>query len=142
MIIKYIALDDIIGALQRMSGLTGRAGYAVMRTLDKIEPEYRIYNKLRTNLIKKYAPEGKNGIEPTDPGWNDFMRDYVDFLNTEVEIDPYMVDPEEYDLDKLYCETAKGSDYKLVQALIVREEKENADKPEAGAGDTEPAGGR
>jgi hypothetical protein len=132
MLIKYAQFDEVIGALHRMESLTGKVGYAIMRTLDRLEPEYKIYEKLRANLIMQHAPEGKDGIGPEDPGWDLFLTAYRMFLRTEVEVEPYQIEPEEFDVDRLYCELAKGSDYKIVEAIITRRKESDGDAGESG----------
>ena len=132
--INYGALEEVVEALQRMSSLTGKAGYAIMRNLKLLEPEYDIYVKMRNNIILKHAPKGKNGIRPSDPGYQDFVKEYNEFIAREIEVDACQIEPEDYNLDGMYCETAKASDYPIVEALIV---KKKDGEPEPVEGKTE-----
>lgn len=133
--INYASMEAVAEALSRMSTLTGMVGYAVMRTKDRLDPEYRIYSQMRANIIKKYAPAGKDGISPDDPGFEDFAKEYNEFLSTKVDVDVYQIAPGDYDLDKIYCENARAIDYEVVKALIVKKEDADAADGGAGAGD-------
>ena len=117
--INYAFLDDLNNALGRMSTLTGRVGYAIMKNHIAIEPDIKIIYQMRDNLIQKYGKDGQ--IKPGDEGWNNFVKEYAEFLNENTaEIDLFQIDPEQWDDDKVFCEHAQARDYTLVKSVIVK----------------------
>ena len=117
--INYAFLDDLNNALGRMSTLTGRVGYAIMKNHIAIETDIKIIYQMRDNLIQKYGKDGQ--IKPGDEGWNDFVKEYAEFLNdNKTEVDIFQIDPEQWNDDAVYCEHAQARDYTLVKSVIVK----------------------
>ena len=116
---NYSFIMEANAALVRMSSLTGKIGFAIMRTRNALKPEIDIIDEMRNNLIKKYGKDGK--IKPEDDGWNAFIKEYIDFLNdTKVDIEIHQIEPDEWNDDAVYCESAQAQDYFLVKSLLVK----------------------
>lgn len=123
--VNYAFLIELEGVLSRMSTLTGKVGYAVMKTHSAIEPELKIIYQMRNNLVKKYSSDGES-IKEGDENWNEFAEEYVKFLNeSKVDISLYQIDRSEWNDDKVYCDTAQASDYTILKSLILKDESEN-----------------
>ena len=120
MTIAYGALDTVMGAFRRMGTLTGRVGFAIMRNERILRQDYEMLVEMRDKMIRKYAPEGADRILPTDPGFKDFEKEYLELLQTTVDFEPYQIGAEEYDIESVYCENATADDYGIVEAIILK----------------------
>ena len=133
--LSYGTIDELMQAFDRMGTLTGKIGYAILRTKRNIQSEYQIYLDLRNNLIMKYAEEGSNGIKPGDKNFPQFAQEYFELLNTEIDADVHQVDKSDYDIDAVYCETAQARDYDLIENLLVKEDKQDDAQSGTGTGE-------
>ena len=120
--IAYGELDVLAEALQRMEGLTGEAGFAIAKTKRAINAEAGIFAELRNNLVKKYGKTDERGgisVKPGDENWNAFLEEYTALYTKEAEVELSQV--ARFDLDALYCPSAKASDYDIFEKYMVKE---------------------
>lgn len=138
---NYGALNALSEALNRMSGLTGRAGFAIARTKRSIRSEVEVFGELRDNLVRKYGKKKENGaisIAPGDERWGEFLAEFQELFVRETEVELYQLSKDEFDPDGIYCESAKADDYELFEAMMVKaEEKEEQEEQEEQKGEGE-----
>lgn len=123
-------------AFGRMGTLTGKVGYAIVRSKHNLQKEYEIYSEMRNNLIRKYADEGSNGIKPGDKNFPAFVKEYAELQNKEVEADLHQIDKADYDINAVYCETAQAQDYDLIEVFLVKEDDPDDTQSSTGTGKT------
>lgn len=131
--INYGALNALSETLNRMSGLTGKAGFAIARTKRSIRSETEVFMELRDNLVKKYGKKNENetvSIAPGDEHWEEFLLEFRKLFEREADVEIHQLDESDYDPDSMYCETAKADDYELFEAVMVKREEKGEEDPE------------
>lgn len=66
-----------------------KASYRVMRLLDKLQPELKIYENKRNELVKEFGEEQENGeVRVVDPKkLEEFQKKIIELLDIEVDVD-------------------------------------------------------
>ena len=121
----YGVLNALNENLRKMSGLTGKVGYAIAKTKRSIAAEAGVFAELRDNLITKYGEETENGysVKPGSKHWNEFLKEYGELYSKEVDVTIHKISHEDFDIDKIYCENASADDYDIFEELMVEKEK-------------------
>lgn len=141
---NYGTISRLSETLSRMSGLTGRAGFAIARTKRMLKQEAETFEELRSNLVKKYGEKNKDdsiSVKPGGQNWNDFLKEYTELYQKEVDVDIIQLKSDEYNIDDIYCENATADDYEIFEAFMVEKKEDEADdKSDKGGDDKEDVG--
>ena len=98
--------------------LTSKAGFAIAIAEQKGRPFVDVCMKKRDALIKKHS-EDENSISPQSPHWADFLKEYQELCNTEVELDIELL-PADTPSKDFFCETARKKDYPIVMDFLTK----------------------
>lgn len=130
--IKYGELNRLFETLSRMSGLTGKEGYAIAKTKIAIRDEVSVFVELRDGLFQKYgSADGDRLIVKTDaPEYETFIKEFAELCNKEIDVNIHQIPEAEYSLDKVYCDSAQAEDYEVFDQYMV-DRKDNSDKGES-----------
>ena len=104
---------EVLGASQALEILSEKdfpikVSYGLVTLIDKMANQVAIIDKLRTELIKKYGTEEKNGniaIAPNTPKMVKFMDEFNTLLSQEIEVDfepvtlPFEIDGASYNIE-------------------------------------------
>lgn len=134
--LTYGELDALSECLNRMSGLTEKYGFAIAKTKRSLASEAGVFRELKDNLVIKYGTKNEDGItsiKSGDKNWVEFAKLYNELCTREVEVEIFQV--EGFELDDVYCPTAKADDYAIFEAYMV----EKDDRSVEGKRDTEEA---
>ena len=84
---------EFISALTRLAALrdvlSGKDSYALMRTLDVLEPELLPHKKALDGLLRKHGAHESGetlSISPADAGWAEFIRERDELDARPVEL--------------------------------------------------------
>ena len=87
--LTYEKINNITPALTKLSKLDLKAVEAVKlaRLLGKVESELRYFEETRMSLFKKYGKEQNGGYEILNEKRCDFLKEYRELCNTEIELE-------------------------------------------------------
>lgn len=82
------------GAMEKLADmeLPVKSVFKLIKLLKEIEPELKNLDETRIKLIKKYGKEvkdenGEENIQVKDEEKDNYMKEWIEILNTEVEFD-------------------------------------------------------
>lgn len=125
MLLTYQQLDQLHGTLHRFESLTGEAGFAVWKTISKIDAEEMTFRKLQFNIFQKYGKDEGDGyrIAPESKDFAKARAELEELVRREVDVDIAKIPRDKYDPDAMYCDTAKAVDYRIFEAYMVEPEE-------------------
>ena len=87
--LTYEKISSALPALSKLSKLDLKAAEAVKlaRLLGKVESELRYFEETRMSLFKKYGKEQNGGYEILNEKRGDFLKEYRELCNTEIELE-------------------------------------------------------
>ena len=87
--LTYEKINNAFTALTKLSKLDLKAVAAVKlaRLLGKVESELRYFEETRMSLFKKYGKERNGGYEILNEKRGDFLKEYRELCNTEIELE-------------------------------------------------------
>ena len=87
--LTYEKIKNAFPALTKLSKLDLKAAEAVKlaRLLGKVESELRYFEETRMSLFKKYGKEQNGGYEILNEKRSDFLKEYSELCNTEIELE-------------------------------------------------------
>lgn len=63
-----------------------KGSFSIARNLKKLTSELETYKEERANLIKQYSGDS-DSINPENPRWNEFYKEYLELSNVDVSVD-------------------------------------------------------
>lgn len=64
-----------------------KGSFSIARNLKKISNELETYKDERSKLIKQYAGETAESINPDNPHWAEFYKEFLEMSNVEVSLE-------------------------------------------------------
>lgn len=124
-------ISRLYEALTRLSGLTGKEGLAVAKTKLAIRDDAAAFVEVRDNIFRRYGTEeaGRLVVHLDSPNYEDFLKEITELANEEVDADLHQIPEAEYNIDRIYCETAQAEDYEVFDRLMVDRTKVDSDEP-------------
>ena len=124
-------ISRLYEALTRLSGLTGKEGLAVAKTKLAIRDDAAAFVEVRDNIFRRYGTEedGRLVVRLDSPNYEDFLKEITELANEEVDVNLDQIPEAEYNIDRIYCETAQAEDYEVFDRLMVDRTTVNSDEP-------------
>ena len=124
-------ISRLYEALTRLSGLTGKEGLAVAKTKLAIRDDAAAFVEVRDNIFRRYGTEedGRLVVRLDSPNYDEFLKEITELANEEVDVDLHQIPEAEYNIDRIYCETAQAKDYEVFDRLMVDRTKVDNDEP-------------
>ncbi len=122
--IKNGYMANALESLMKFQEQTGKTGYAIMRNIRILQPNLEDFEKVRLNLFKKYGSTDDDGnnysISKESENYNEFIKEYEELLNIEVDIELYQIDASDVNFQR--TDNASVKDYMIVSQLISKAE--------------------
>lgn len=124
MLLTYQQIDQLHGTLHQFESLTGEAGFAVWKTIGKIDAEEMTFRKLQFNIFQKYGKDEGDGyrIAPDSENFEKAKAELEELLRREVDVEIRQIPRDKYDPDALYCDSARAVDYRIFETYMVEPE--------------------
>ena len=124
-------ISRLYEALTRLSGLTGKEGLAVAKTKLAIRDDAAAFVEVKDNIFRRYGTEkdGRLMVRLDSPNYDDFLKEITELANEEVDVNLHQIPESEYNIDRIYCETAQAEDYEVFDRLMVDRTKVDNDEP-------------
>lgn len=88
---KNIELETTYKGLTEVTGLETslpiKAGFKIIQNRRKIADEYEAYMEMKNAIVKKYATDGKEAVEPKDEHYMDCLKDVNELMKEEADIE-------------------------------------------------------
>lgn len=78
-------MQDIMQELQNQP-FSAALQMELRKVKQKIVDEYNNYMQVRSDTVQKYVPDGAQGIQPGDPGYEDCVRELQEAEAREIEL--------------------------------------------------------
>lgn len=124
-------ISRLYEALARLSGLTGKEGLAVAKTKLAIRDDAAAFVEVRDNIFRRYGTEedGRLVVRLDSPNYEDFLKEITELANKEADVNLHQIPESEYNIDRIYCETAQAEDYEVFDRLMVDRTTVDSDEP-------------
>lgn len=66
-----------------------KTSYGIAKIANKLNDQFKVIEDVRQGLIKKYGETDEQGnirVKPEDKNWNEFVEEFNELMNQEVEI--------------------------------------------------------
>jgi len=95
-----VTLNSIQNAKEILTRLANtdlpiKTSYSLSKLIKLLNEEYNSIEECRTRLVTKYGDESDEGsirVLPGTENFNKFIKEYADFMNTEIEINMNKID--------------------------------------------------
>lgn len=116
---------EIIGMYKTLEKLTNadvsfKTAVKLAKNVNELSTAAKLADQKQQELIKEYGKKDENGeIKPNEDGTitlenpNDYYSKLQDILNSEIEVDLHIVDPDEFENVKL-----SANDYNILKAMF------------------------
>ncbi len=98
---KLAEIEMTAQNLARVAGkkLPHKLAYAIGKNLMALQPEQKLIDERRVEIAKTYADKDESGVAKvennefvlSEEGMKNFREEFVEFLNTETDVEIYMV---------------------------------------------------
>ena len=120
------SIGDVLNVLMKFDNCEGKLSYVIHKTKRKLINEYKDFEEIRNNLIRKYGEKdeetGNYLIRQDSEG---FQKEEIMPISQDiVEVEIHQITQEEFDNSDYYNENVSTKEYDLLEALFVKREDE------------------
>ena len=122
------SIGDVLNVLMKFDNCEGKLSYAIHKTKRKLINEYKDFEEIRNNLIRKYGEKdeetGNYLIRQDSEGFQKYKEEIMPISQDIVEVEIHQITQEEFDNSDYYNENVSTKEYDLLEALFVKREDE------------------